>query len=376
MCHLAPTGASVARGGKSWKGGHGMANYKATTHPEGMVFEFLTGEDAADGAPQTREVAVTLYPWTQAQDTDVVYVPEDPDDEEQFYTKARICALTQAYAQAHNLPYSEAHARAVYHLCDWQHPETLLDEDERDTCIWDEYAWDAAARRTAVTPALPAPSKTFTEAEVQAALERAKLEAGLLWHITGNHYPPPPNPQAWVQPCLHAIAACQEGDVDRLIDLPSGVYDTHTNAGSQSPAWRIVEHWHLEDYLEAHDQDDQDEADAPPAPVPASRAATRTLDESDLDPRFAPYHQSGERVEVEWAEGFEDYTGYGAKTEGRKARFYVGKSMGWKPIYLRLHARNSLGGSALGARDQIVSIRGLGIYRDRQSGTRYRGVKQ
>lgn len=70
-------------------------------------------------------------------------------------------------------------------------------------------------------------------------------------------------------------------------------------------------------------------------------------DFSELDERFTPYYQSGQRIEVEWLEGYEDYTGYGAKTEGKKARFYVGKSTGWKPIYLQIYSKRSTGGQAI-----------------------------
>ena len=88
------------------------------------------------------------------------------------------------------------------------------------------------------------------------------------------------------------------------------------------------------------------------------------LDLSDLDSRFTPYHYSGERVEVTWKEGFGDYTGYGCRTEGKKARFYVGKSTGWKPIYLMILKKNSTGGGAI-LSCAVESIRGLGIYRNR-----------
>jgi len=87
-------------------------------------------------------------------------------------------------------------------------------------------------------------------------------------------------------------------------------------------------------------------------------------DLSDLDERFAPYFESGERVEVEWKEGYEDYSGYGGRTKGRKARFYVGISTGWKPIYLMIQRKDSVGGSAI--LSQVVkSIRGLGVNRRR-----------
>jgi len=82
---------------------------------------------------------------------------------------------------------------------------------------------------------------------------------------------------------------------------------------------------------------------------------------SDLDKRFEPYYNSRERVEVEWKEGLEDYTGYGNLTEGKKARFYVGRSTGWKPIYLQILRRDSIGGAAI-LSCAVKNIRGLGIY--------------
>ena len=85
-------------------------------------------------------------------------------------------------------------------------------------------------------------------------------------------------------------------------------------------------------------------------------------DFSELDERFTPYFESGERVEVEWKEGFGDYSGYGAKTNGKKARFYVGKSTGIKPIYLEIFNKNSMGGQAI-LSVAVKSIRGLGIYK-------------
>jgi len=85
------------------------------------------------------------------------------------------------------------------------------------------------------------------------------------------------------------------------------------------------------------------------------------IDLSELDPRFTPYYESGERVEVVQKDGFEDYTGYGCRTNGKVLRFYVGKSTGWKPIYLMIFKRNSLGGGAI-LSCAVESIRGLGTY--------------
>ena len=87
----------------------------------------------------------------------------------------------------------------------------------------------------------------------------------------------------------------------------------------------------------------------------------KKMDYSKLDERFSRYYESGERVEVEWKEGFEDFTGYGNRTNGKKARFYVGKSTGWKPVYLQILKRNSFGGSAILSK-AVKSVKSLGIY--------------
>lgn len=88
----------------------------------------------------------------------------------------------------------------------------------------------------------------------------------------------------------------------------------------------------------------------------------RERDLSDLDTRFTPYYESGERVEVTWKPGFEDYTGYGCRTDGKKARFYVGRSTGWKPIYLMILKRDSSGGPAI-LSSAVENIRGLGTFK-------------
>ncbi len=84
-------------------------------------------------------------------------------------------------------------------------------------------------------------------------------------------------------------------------------------------------------------------------------------DFSSLDLRFIPYFKSGERVEVVWKEGYEDYTGHGSRTEGRCGRFYVSMSTGWRPIFIQLLKRNSSGGVGI-LTDAVEDIRGLGTY--------------
>lgn len=88
----------------------------------------------------------------------------------------------------------------------------------------------------------------------------------------------------------------------------------------------------------------------------------KPMDCSCIDERFEPFYDSGERVEVEWKDGYGDYTGYGCRTEGKKARFYVGKSTGWKPVFLQILRRDSWHGPAI-LSEAVESIRGLGIFK-------------
>uniref|UniRef100_A0A6H2A5D1 Uncharacterized protein n=1 Tax=viral metagenome TaxID=1070528 RepID=A0A6H2A5D1_9ZZZZ len=69
----------------------------------------------------------------------------------------------------------------------------------------------------------------------------------------------------------------------------------------------------------------------------------------DLDPRFTPFYERGERIEVEYE-------------DGTKSRFYVGKSTGWKPVYLEIKKSNSSGGDVIYT-DGIVKITPLNRYK-------------
>jgi len=55
----------------------------------------------------------------------------------------------------------------------------------------------------------------------QTIADELSLEAGLAYHLQGNHYPPVP--VAMVQPCIDAIDAYYEEDFDREINLPEGI---------------------------------------------------------------------------------------------------------------------------------------------------------
>ena len=59
-------------------------------------------------------------------------------------------------------------------------------------------------------------------------------------HLTSNHYPPVP--ASMVQPCLDAIDAYWDEDLNREVELPEGVsYKGETTA----PAWALIDAHHL-----------------------------------------------------------------------------------------------------------------------------------
>ena len=77
------------------------------------------------------------------------------------------------------------------------------------------------------------------------------LEVAIGYHLQGNHYPPVP--RSMVQPCIDAIDAYWEEDLERLIEMPEGVsYRGNTHA----PAWAIIEAHHLDAWLQQEDYDE------------------------------------------------------------------------------------------------------------------------
>lgn len=68
------------------------------------------------------------------------------------------------------------------------------------------------------------------------------------------------------------------------------------------------------------------------------------FDTSDLDKRFIPFYNSGQRIKVDF--------GHGEVRSGT-----VGITTGWKPTFLLMLRKNSLGSSwTLGFNDRIVAV--------------------
>jgi len=67
---------------------------------------------------------------------------------------------------------------------------------------------------------------------------QVSLVAALRYHLTANHYPPVS--EVWVAPCMAAIAAANEGDFNRPVDVPWGPKVT---------AFRLIEGLHLDAFI-------------------------------------------------------------------------------------------------------------------------------
>jgi hypothetical protein len=75
------------------------------------------------------------------------------------------------------------------------------------------------------------------------------LETQILYHLTGNHYPPVP--KEMVKPCIDAIDAYYDEDWDRMIDMPMvSDFQILYRGELQAPAWAIVEQHHLDTFIE------------------------------------------------------------------------------------------------------------------------------
>lgn len=70
------------------------------------------------------------------------------------------------------------------------------------------------------------------------------LEGSISMHLQANHYPPVP--LSMVQPCIDALDAYYEDDVEKHIPMPEGI----TYKGMDwAPAWAIIDQHHLHAWL-------------------------------------------------------------------------------------------------------------------------------
>ena len=74
------------------------------------------------------------------------------------------------------------------------------------------------------------------------------MENAIGMHLRGNHYPPVP--LSMVKPCIEAIDAYWEENVEKHIELPKGVL---WRGESYAPAWALIESHHLDAWC----QDDE-----------------------------------------------------------------------------------------------------------------------
>lgn len=71
------------------------------------------------------------------------------------------------------------------------------------------------------------------------------METAIGYHLQGNHYPPVP--LIMVQPCLDAIDAYWNEDLNRMIIMPEGVLYRGSN---EAPAWAVIQQHHLDAWCE------------------------------------------------------------------------------------------------------------------------------
>jgi len=85
--------------------------------------------------------------------------------------------------------------------------------------------------------------------QAQEMATLADQRQGIAWHLTGNHYPPVP--LSMVEPCIDAIAAVNDGESNRRIELPGEI----TWRGEKSaPAYAIVEAHHLDPWVDYEEE--------------------------------------------------------------------------------------------------------------------------
>jgi len=83
------------------------------------------------------------------------------------------------------------------------------------------------------------------QAREMANAPELTMEQAIEWHLRSNHYPPIPS--SMVLPCMEAIDAYWEDDLDKEIAMPTGVYYKGRNT---APAREIIIQHHLDAWCE------------------------------------------------------------------------------------------------------------------------------
>jgi hypothetical protein len=84
--------------------------------------------------------------------------------------------------------------------------------------------------------------------ELAGGLGDLSLHNQISIQLQNNHYPPVPS--SMVIPCIDAITAVNDGERERLIELPAGVlWKNQTSA----PAYAIVDGHHLDPWVDYYE---------------------------------------------------------------------------------------------------------------------------
>ena len=81
--------------------------------------------------------------------------------------------------------------------------------------------------------------------QADAMSEVADIDTALSWHFSSNHYPP--LSPSLIGPAKLAIEAANEGDWDKLIELPDGIT---FRDGTSAPAGEMVSNFHLDSWID------------------------------------------------------------------------------------------------------------------------------
>ncbi len=92
------------------------------------------------------------------------------------------------------------------------------------------------------------------QAREMANAPELTMEQAIEWHLRTNHYPPIPS--SMVLPCMEAIDAYWEDDLDKEIAMPTGVYYKGRNT---APAREIIIQHHLDAWCEEEFEYEDDE---------------------------------------------------------------------------------------------------------------------